>query len=341
MHAYAHGIGCRTYFHPDFVEGAAQTDGECAERAWSHLGRLPTVTKNMSNGNRRDLIEVSCYWYNIQLYKKLFKNLTKKYTNISDITKKLHLNMVNTLEHSSESSVRTEFNELRRAGPQKNKKITTLDEDIFLDCIRINRLKDQRYYRTGQHLQSRISVSIQSLYSSVKKKIQLRNEKEKSDISIEQFLDLSGSFYQSISGFNVMKMKRIEAYCRYMRALEEQTYLKNELFNLKKNCNLLITELKAEIDSVEVSNEGTLTLMHDKLALLQKFVYTPFSNQLLSLEEKEESDTTERTISIIDSSDDDHAAENLTVLQELIECDQIDHDGQTTEDNVHPTELEN
>ena len=43
-------------FSPRNIEGFGLTDGENVERLWSYLGRFSRMTKEMSSGNRIDLL---------------------------------------------------------------------------------------------------------------------------------------------------------------------------------------------------------------------------------------------------------------------------------------------
>ena len=56
FHAYAHNASCQHKFNPRNIEGFGLTDGENVERLWSYLGRFSKMTKEMSSGNRIDLL---------------------------------------------------------------------------------------------------------------------------------------------------------------------------------------------------------------------------------------------------------------------------------------------
>ena len=56
FHGYAHNASCQHQFSPRNIAGCGLTDGENVERLWSYLGRFARMTKEMSAGNRVDLL---------------------------------------------------------------------------------------------------------------------------------------------------------------------------------------------------------------------------------------------------------------------------------------------
>ena len=56
FHGYAHNASCQHQFSPRNIAGFGLTDGENVERLWSYLGRFARMTKEMSAGNRVDLL---------------------------------------------------------------------------------------------------------------------------------------------------------------------------------------------------------------------------------------------------------------------------------------------
>jgi hypothetical protein len=61
FHAYAHNASCQHKYSPRNIEGFGLTDGENVERLWSYLGRFARMTKEMSSGNRIDLLSDALY----------------------------------------------------------------------------------------------------------------------------------------------------------------------------------------------------------------------------------------------------------------------------------------
>ena len=55
-HVAAHEPACRDWFGPDYVPGAARTDGEAVERVWSDQNGLAARTGEMAEGHRHDTI---------------------------------------------------------------------------------------------------------------------------------------------------------------------------------------------------------------------------------------------------------------------------------------------
>ncbi|KAI7878379.1 uncharacterized protein EV154DRAFT_525077 [Mucor mucedo] len=53
FHAYAHVISCQSSFNPKNIESYGRTDGEASERLWSSLRPFVTITRPMSQANRR------------------------------------------------------------------------------------------------------------------------------------------------------------------------------------------------------------------------------------------------------------------------------------------------
>lgn len=73
FHAYAHNASCQHQFSPRNIEGFGLTDGENVERLWSYLGRFARMTKEMSSGNRVDLLTDALSHYCKQKQRKLGK----------------------------------------------------------------------------------------------------------------------------------------------------------------------------------------------------------------------------------------------------------------------------
>ena len=71
FHGYAHNAMCRNQFSPRNIEGFGLTDGENVERLWSYLGRISRMTKEMSSGNRIDLLSDVLYHYCRKKQRKL------------------------------------------------------------------------------------------------------------------------------------------------------------------------------------------------------------------------------------------------------------------------------
>lgn len=71
FHAYAHNASCQHQFSPRNIEGFGLTDGENVERLWSYLGRFARMTKEMSSGNRVDLLTDALSHYCKQKQRKL------------------------------------------------------------------------------------------------------------------------------------------------------------------------------------------------------------------------------------------------------------------------------
>lgn len=71
FHAYAHNASCQHQFSPRNIEGFGLTDGENVERLWSYLGRFARMTKEMSSGNRVDLLTDALSHYCEQKRRKL------------------------------------------------------------------------------------------------------------------------------------------------------------------------------------------------------------------------------------------------------------------------------
>lgn len=71
FHAYAHQASCQHKYSPRNIEGFGLTDGENIERLWSYLGRFAKMTKEMSSGNRIDLLNDALLHYCMQKEKKL------------------------------------------------------------------------------------------------------------------------------------------------------------------------------------------------------------------------------------------------------------------------------
>ena len=74
FHAYAHNASCQHAFSPRNIEGFGLTDGENVERLWSYLGRFAKMTKEMSSGNRIDLLSDVLSHYCKLKQRKLGKN---------------------------------------------------------------------------------------------------------------------------------------------------------------------------------------------------------------------------------------------------------------------------
>ncbi|KAG2205957.1 hypothetical protein INT47_005275, partial [Mucor saturninus] len=53
FHAYAHVISCQSSFNPKNIESYGRTDGEASERLWSSLRPFVTITRPMSQANKR------------------------------------------------------------------------------------------------------------------------------------------------------------------------------------------------------------------------------------------------------------------------------------------------
>ena len=71
FHAYAHDASCQHEFSPRNIEGFGLTDGENVERLWSYLGRFARMTKEMSSGNRVDVLSDALSHYCKLKQKKL------------------------------------------------------------------------------------------------------------------------------------------------------------------------------------------------------------------------------------------------------------------------------
>jgi hypothetical protein len=71
---------CTILYNPNFIKGAGTADGEACERAWSSLGKLHSMTKEMGVDKRHNVIEDALrYMWRLKLYDapKLVKELKK------------------------------------------------------------------------------------------------------------------------------------------------------------------------------------------------------------------------------------------------------------------------
>ena len=80
FHAYAHNASCQHAFSPRNIEGFGLTDGENVERLWSYLGRFAKMTKEMSSGNRIDLLSDALSHYCKLKQRKLGKNYNTSFS---------------------------------------------------------------------------------------------------------------------------------------------------------------------------------------------------------------------------------------------------------------------
>lgn len=80
FHAYAHNASCQHAFSPRNIEGFGLTDGENVERLWSYLGRFAKMTKEMSSGNRIDLLSDTLSHYCKLKQRKLGKNYNTSFS---------------------------------------------------------------------------------------------------------------------------------------------------------------------------------------------------------------------------------------------------------------------
>jgi hypothetical protein len=80
FHLIAHGVKCQTRFSLNYIPGSARTDGEGIEREWAHINAAATSTREMTAGQRHEVLDDMWNFWN---WVKLTKLGTSSYSYIA------------------------------------------------------------------------------------------------------------------------------------------------------------------------------------------------------------------------------------------------------------------
>lgn len=119
FHSFAHNMQCQILYGQRHVDGTGLTDGEGIERLWSFLRRFSKISKEMTLGNRQDLLVDALYHYSEKLNMKLVDRI------VSRITRAITLkdNSLKELQKSTNEDIQTiknSYEERKRSASVKH-----------------------------------------------------------------------------------------------------------------------------------------------------------------------------------------------------------------------------
>lgn len=96
FHINAHRASCIALYHPRNDASLGDVDGEAVERMWSQLSVFSHTSRNMSSGNRRELLEDAIAEIRQKTKTNLLKNLNSKIRKNDQI--------LNVMQHGKHTS---------------------------------------------------------------------------------------------------------------------------------------------------------------------------------------------------------------------------------------------
>lgn len=228
MHVKSHKLPCPWLRNPKYFKGCGLTDGETCERAWSILGRAALITRNMTSGNRGDMLERLFFHFYVENLKNQYKLMAKKLADVKiEINELLHIGFVPEVTdlHKRHSQIIELFAKRRIHGTEIEKHDLKI-KDNYRKTLAIN----NRRRRKDHTLSSNFRVQLNNIWADVNKWIGERNSMQMTqELTIEVLQNESSWFWKDGLEIDDETIELWKMQERLFRLLEEKKMLESEM----------------------------------------------------------------------------------------------------------------